>query len=417
MIKKNQIKKLGKSIRECQNNNEEIPSEMLLMLQDLRVSFQKDISAVFNILADNSKRIRKDRVVTFRIKRIESIISKIYRQPTMQLDTMGDIAGCRCIVQTEVQVLKVVELLEKKFIITNRNDYLSNPKNDGYNAYHVYVQSPVDPTKKIEIQIRTLECHNWSTLVEIIDVLFNTKIKEGQDVTDLKAFLKLMSNKTKLELSDKSKIIDIEEKYNIYLNLVKLFSKNYLVIRESWLKLESKPNHTYFVISVDKEKSPKISSYNNYLEAEKMYFKIFNESKESNVVLTHLDEVDFRKLCIAYSNYILIKHGFLKDWQEIMMSQIHNEFKLKRKKEANILIEKFRKILAQEEVLLTTEIHSIRKIMDDKNEEHILSEDSKLDEWLQELEDLFTEVRSKNIKLDILVNQKNRSIFSRIFES
>ncbi|WP_426328617.1 RelA/SpoT domain-containing protein [Pedobacter sp. R-06] len=417
MLSKTQIKKLGKSIRDCQNTSNEIPEELLISVQEHRTSFQKDIAEVFNILSEASKRVRKDRVVTFRIKRIESILSKIRRQPTMQLDTMGDIAGCRCIVQTDTQVLKIVELLERKFTIKGSNNYVLKPKKDGYNAYHLYVESPIDSSKKIEIQIRSQDCHNWSTLVEIIDVLFDRKIKEGEDETDLKEFLKLMSNKNALDISQKSRVIQIEESYNIYINLIALFSKNYLIIRNSWLKLEAKADHTYFVISVDKQKTPKISSYNNYVEAEAMYFQIFNENKESNVVLTHLDEVDFRKLCIAYSNYILIKHGFLKDWQEIIISQIEMEYKEKRRKNANLLVAKFRSTLEEEEALLRTEIGSIKEIMDNRNEEHYLSEDSKLDEWLQELEDRFNDGRQMRNQLDNLIEKNGRSAISQFLKS
>jgi ppGpp synthetase/RelA/SpoT-type nucleotidyltranferase len=412
---KTQIKKLGKAIRSLQKTGHDIPNEYLLGLQNYRTSFQPDISEVFNILSEVSRRVRKDRVVTYRIKRIESIISKIHRQPTMQLDTMGDIAGCRCILQTDAAIFKIIDGLEKKLQIRKRNDYLTSAKADGYRAYHLYVESPINPTKQIEIQLRSQECHNWSTLVEILDVLYDKKLKEGQKEPGLEEFLLLMSHREKLTYDQKCRILEIEAKYQIYASLSSLFSKNYLTIRNAWFILESKSDHTYFVISVDKTKTPTIQSYNNYEQAEESYFNIFKSSQESNVVLTHLDEVNFRKLCIAYSNYILIKHSFLTEWQQFMLEQIETLYTAKQRRKANEVVNYFQRTLKEESNHIRTEIAAIRKIMDNRNVEHFFAEDTKLDEWLIEMEDNIAASQSTENELVKLLDKHGRSSISQFF--
>lgn len=95
MHSKTQINKLGNEIRDLLSANEQIPQTSLDILQEFRTSYKSDVGTVFQILSNVSKKIRKDRIVSMRIKRIESILSKILRQPTMKLGNMGDIAGCR----------------------------------------------------------------------------------------------------------------------------------------------------------------------------------------------------------------------------------------------------------------------------------------------------------------------------------
>ena len=55
-----------------------------------------------------------------------------------------------------------------------------------------------DESKKvIEIQIRSLEQHNWATLVEISDLLFQSKLKEFNDkkCPDLYEFHRILAKK------------------------------------------------------------------------------------------------------------------------------------------------------------------------------------------------------------------------------
>lgn len=205
MLTKTQINKLGKSIRENIKNEDTIPVEDLEKLQEYRTSYKSDLSSVFGKIAEITKDNRKDNIISFRIKRIESILSKIKRQPTMSLGNMGDIAGCRILVHNENSISNLIEQIDKNFTITSFKNYLETPKEDGYRGYHLYIESPINKNKLIEIQIRTIKCHTWASMVEIIDILYNLKIKEGEHHPDFERFLILLSRIEELTFDEKKR--------------------------------------------------------------------------------------------------------------------------------------------------------------------------------------------------------------------
>ena len=104
IFSKGEIDRLGGRIRsEMGNLNEDTLNE----LQLYRTSHNEAISNIFNILCTISKRVDSTAIVTFRIKRIQSILSKLDRFPEMRFSRMWDIAGCRCILQQTEDVFKI----------------------------------------------------------------------------------------------------------------------------------------------------------------------------------------------------------------------------------------------------------------------------------------------------------------------
>ena len=115
---------------------------------------------------------------------------------------MNDIAGCRCIMTSDKEVIKLCKQLEKNeenipFKFELRNDYINKPKESGYRSIHLKATLKSNLEKVIEIQIRSLEQHNWATLVEISDLLFLSKLKEYGEKGDpiLYNFHKLLAKK------------------------------------------------------------------------------------------------------------------------------------------------------------------------------------------------------------------------------
>ena len=104
---KGDYKRLSDRIRKNPNNIESSDYEML---QALRLTYKDSLATVFNTLDRLAHGIDKDCVCTYRIKRIESIISKLLRFPDMEVQRVADIAGCRCIMTNTNQA---VELCEK----------------------------------------------------------------------------------------------------------------------------------------------------------------------------------------------------------------------------------------------------------------------------------------------------------------
>lgn len=303
-------KRLGDRIR---SNSSHISEEDYEMLQQLRVGYKDSLSTVFNTVEKMAHRIDGDCVCTYRIKRIESIISKLRRFPEMQVNRAEDIAGCRCILATEEDAYKLYNNIIKRisklpFEIKGKvNDYISSPKPSGYKSIHLNVVVKGE-NKRIEIQIRSIANHNWATLVEISDLLYDLKLKEnGEDsnpeLFELHRLLSLPSKE--LRTSDIFRIADTVIKYDYIKRIGTVFAQNYIDVRKHWYSLKSQKTH-FFLISTGQDGKPEIEGFLNFDTAESAYFeKFINNKSNKNIVLTHLRQSSFAKISVAYSNYFL----------------------------------------------------------------------------------------------------------------
>lgn len=176
MVSNTRINKIGEDIAK---RGGKITPDELDLLQEFRTSFSKPLVNVFNIMRHITDNIHQSSIIAFRLKRIDTIINKLSREDGMDLSRMGDIGGIRCIFYNESEVYKAKELIENTFETGGKTrDYINEIKRDiGYKSVHVYVKDPI-LQKRIEIQLRTIEHHNWATLVEITDLLFNLRLKE-----------------------------------------------------------------------------------------------------------------------------------------------------------------------------------------------------------------------------------------------
>ena len=304
--------KLGDRIRKDVNNISESDYEML---QYLRTSYKSPLSIVFNTIESLAHKVDKNCVCTYRIKRIESIVSKLVRFPEMRVNRAEDIAGCRCILSSEADVYSLLERIQKKqdklpFEVKGKiNDYIANPKESGYKSVHINVTLKGD-NRRIEVQLRSLEQHNWATLVEITDLLYGIKLKEnGQDSNaDLFKLHKLLSRspqETTTNYADIQQIADIVIKYNYIQKIGTVFAQNYVDVRKHWYSLKLGKKH-FFLISTGTDGIPEIQGFADFDSAEDKYFEQFILNKSNkNIVLTHLQKTNFAKISVAYSNYFL----------------------------------------------------------------------------------------------------------------
>lgn len=308
---KGDYKRLSERIRKAPEN---IAQEDYQMLQDLRITYKSALASIFTALHCAALKIDKDSVCTYRIKRIESIISKLIRFQNMEAQRIADIAGCRCIMTSNEKVMELYGYLKKEeanlpFIIRSENNYIESPKENGYRSMHLNVQTKDTPQKVIEIQLRSLDQHNWATLVEISDVLFQSKLKEFGDKVnpDLYEFHCLLAKQdSELTLSDKRKISQVSGKYHYLEKLGTLFTENHLNLRAQRNKLKVNRNEPFLLISTDKEGKPELKDFLNFDDAEAAYFEMFlNNPENKNIVLTHFKNTTFDKISIAYSNYLM----------------------------------------------------------------------------------------------------------------
>lgn len=317
---KGEIDRLGDKIRE---QSVSIDDETITELQSYRTSYKEALAQTFNILCASSKKIHPTCIVAFRIKRFQSIISKLERYSEMRFSRMWDIAGCRCILRNDKEVYRLKSIIEndKLLEIVKEYDYIAKPQNDGYKSLHLFVKHGCSD-KIIEVQLRSLVNHNWATLVEISDLLFDSKLKEYGEHKELLRFHLLLSNTETLSIKDKYEISKIIKTYNYFEKLSEVFARNYIKVRKQWFELESQNSHKYFLIETTKDDVPKIDSFSNFQDAENTYLNIYKTRQNANIVLTHLQMPNYKQISIAYSNYILTFHNFLSECLDILESLI-----------------------------------------------------------------------------------------------
>jgi hypothetical protein len=245
----------------------------------------------------------------------------------MNLARMGDIGGCRCILSNGTNVYRLVELLRNDpelKVKDNIHDYISQPKEDGYRSLHLYIGTN-NSKLIIEVQIRNQKHHNWATLVEITDLLYKTKVKEGGESQDFGVFHKYLSVLEGLSFNEKKAVMKLTLKYNYFEKLSDVFIRNSIPVRKQWFEANAKVGQ-YFLISTDDEGRANLRSFPTFQLAEEMYFAEYKRAKNANIVLTHLAKPSYEDLSVAYSNYILTYHSFLEDYygifEELIMQAI-----------------------------------------------------------------------------------------------
>jgi len=141
-----------------------------------------------------------------RLKRRNTIIDKLSREPNMPLAAMHDIAGCRMIFPTLVD-LEAARLsmhsARWKHTMTHgidRYDYIKSPKLTGYRGIHDVYEYQVNSVGgkpwnglKLEIQYRTLPQHAWATAVEVADLITSNRIKFAEAATHYQRYFQLAS--------------------------------------------------------------------------------------------------------------------------------------------------------------------------------------------------------------------------------
>lgn len=151
---------------------------------------------------------RSDVVVAERLKRIDSIIGKLKREPHMNLWKMQDLGGCRLIAPT----IEDVNVLSERFSSSRirhkflrKYDYIEEPKNSGYRSLHLvykYYSDKKDDYNNnmiIELQFRTHLQHIWATSVETMGLFVGQNIKAGHGDEDVARFFVLVSSLFALE--------------------------------------------------------------------------------------------------------------------------------------------------------------------------------------------------------------------------
>ena len=151
----------------------------------------EEVSMKVNILNEEFSYIKEynpiEHVKT-RIKEADSIKEKLVRRgfeasTENALKYVQDIAGLRIICSFKKDILTVANMLKKQddIKIVRICDYVTKPKQNGYQSYHMIIQVPVflsNKTEKVnvEIQIRTSAMDFWASLEHKIYYKYHNQV-------------------------------------------------------------------------------------------------------------------------------------------------------------------------------------------------------------------------------------------------
>lgn len=180
---KSKIRSAGKRIVQGKDTEEDN-----LVLENFRGSHAYILNTFQANIRNHSR--GKASTVGQRLKRRNTILDKLRREPNMPLSAMHDIAGCRMVFEdldSLITVRKSMHGARWKHALTHdpmRYDYIDRPKGTGYRGIHDVYTYQVNSYGgvpwnglKVEIQYRTLPQHAWATAVEVADLITSNRIK------------------------------------------------------------------------------------------------------------------------------------------------------------------------------------------------------------------------------------------------
>ncbi|MEV0327102.1 RelA/SpoT domain-containing protein [Micromonospora echinospora] len=272
-----------------------------------------------------------DPVVAQRTKRLPSIRRKLERFAKMDLSRMHDIGGCRAVLEDidEVRAVEASYLSNRsrsKNLIARHDDYLSNPKPDGYRGIHVVVNyqgggaQRVWSGLRVEVQLRTKMQHAWATALETVDIFTRQALKSNAGDPEWMRFFALMSAEVahregqpivpetpataaerRSELRALARQLRVAERLEAY-------GKTVRVLEETSVRKEDR--HFLLVLDVDHGRLS-VRAFPNAAAAEEAYGALEGEvGANFDVVLVAVSSMT--ALRRAYPNYFLDTTSFVE---------------------------------------------------------------------------------------------------------
>ena len=196
----NQIDKAGRRLFESDCDTAEA-RQCLIPVWNWRAAHGYPLEVFHRTLRSRALRIDPRALTARRLKRNQSIWSKLARQPKMQLSQMQDIGGCRAIVSYMEEANALLSLYQSRPVrheLSRTKDYIFEPKDDGYRSIHLMYRfrgsGPSLPWDRlrIEVQIRTELQHAWATAVETVDYFTGQDLKSGGGRPEWRRFFALV---------------------------------------------------------------------------------------------------------------------------------------------------------------------------------------------------------------------------------
>lgn len=311
-----QIEKAGKILANTESLIDET-DKALEILNNWRASHAYPLQVITNDL----KQENPHAIVVQRLKRLDSIVGKLQRNPKMNLYKMQDLGGCRVIVDSIEDVYKSLNSYKASslcHIFKKENDYIQKPKESGYRSFHMVYQyydnqdSSYNKNIFIEIQFRTKLQHIWATAVEVMGIYTNSQLKASiGDESVLRFFVLTSSIFAQMEntpicpntINDKRQLIKELKEIDNELNIVSRLSAISKAIQ--YVSTEKVVGKGYYILQLNfKKKVLKINGFNtNQISlATEIYNKIeYVNNPDMDAVL--VSATSFDELKAAYPNY------------------------------------------------------------------------------------------------------------------
>lgn len=196
------VKNAGKALRKSTTKAER--DAALIVINNFRSAHAMPLNAIIMNVRRHSRTLDPNADVVQRLKRLPSIEAKLHRQPTMALNKMQDVGGCRAIVTSmsavELLVRRLVQSRQRHQLIEHSvQDYVTNPKRSGYRSVHLpfayhSLRSPSWNGHVIEVQVRTRPQHAWATAVETVGLFTGQELKASVGSPEWLRFFALASS-------------------------------------------------------------------------------------------------------------------------------------------------------------------------------------------------------------------------------
>jgi hypothetical protein len=249
---------------------------MLEVINNWRAAHGFPLQCMKMSLLNRAKKIDAKAIVAQRLKRLSSITAKLEQHSDwMKLTQMQDIGGCRAIVENIRRLKRLIKAYKKgtaknptkRHVLSKPNDYISEPKPDGYRSYHLVYryQSVAEKHKvfndlKIEIQLRSRLQHAWATAVETVATFSGYPLKSGGGPADWRRFFALTASAIAVREkcppvpgtpTDKTELID-----ELRLLVKQLGVKTVLIAWRTSMKIVTTkvPNAAVFLLEIDPSK-------------------------------------------------------------------------------------------------------------------------------------------------------------------
>lgn len=193
-----------------------------------RLKHEVPLANAQQIVEVEALKVDKTAFTAKRLKRYESIVSKLKRFDDMKLKNMQDIGGCRVVVSSLKKLRLLIRALKRRPEFKNskgavrHKDYIECPKEDGYRSYHLIgrFKDINNEDRNIEVQLRTRLQHDWATALEIVDIFTKQKLKSNQGDKKWSEFFKAVSEQFAIMETTASFNVDRRISWPAYLDSV-----------------------------------------------------------------------------------------------------------------------------------------------------------------------------------------------------